>query len=122
MTRISTRHLLQLATGEMELVQSNPDSEVGGFIAFLGDSSLTVRLGLRFSASGGFELLALRDGEWQLIYSVAEEDLPAFSSASAQNAIRLSRDGAQLFLYDAEGRDKAALVSLSLEAGREAGR
>ena len=110
-------YLLNFATGELELVQSNPDPEAGGFIAFLGDSSLSVRLGLRFSATGGLELMARRDGSWEVLYSVAEEDLPAFSSASAQNAIQLSSDGEHLFLYDAKERDKAALVSLDLETG-----
>ncbi len=108
---------LDLSTGERTLVQANPDPGAGSFIAFLGDHDLGVRLGLRFSAGGGLELLARRGEEWALLYSVAEEDLPAFSSASAQNAIRMSADGTTLYLYDAEGRDTAALVALDLDTG-----
>lgn len=114
---------LNLATGERTLVQ-----ESNGFIGFLGDNALDVRLGLTFTAQGGLDFLKPpnytgnradnpAEKEWSSIYQVSAEDLPGLTASTSQKIIRVDADNDRVTLYDAQGRDKLALVSVDLETG-----
>ena len=56
-------------------------------------------------------------GRGELIYQVAPDDLPAHITAVYQGIIRFDASGEHLYIYDAQGRDKAALVTVDLETG-----
>lgn len=106
-------HLLNLKTGERELVLEND-----GALGYLADNDLNVRLGAVFAADGGLDLYRYDDGKrGGLFYQVSGEDMPALLSAIYQQVIRFSADNTKLYLYDAEGRDKAALVALDMNSG-----
>ena len=106
---------LDLATGDLELVQEN-----GGFLGFFGDNELNIRLGIKFTSEGGLDFLAPpvdANAEWSSVYQVAATDLPALVSSVYQKVIKVDESNEHVFLYDAQGRDKAALVSVDLRTG-----
>lgn len=108
---------LNLASGEFTLVQKNE-----GSLAYLADSDLKIRLSVSFSDEGGLDVYQFSTapeagGRGELIYQVAPDDLPAHTTAVYQGIIRFDASGEHLYTYDAQGRDKAALVTLDLETG-----
>lgn len=104
---------LNLDSGERTLVQEND-----GSLAYVADNNLDIRLSVSFNAEGGLDFYRFgEDGEGDLIYQVAAEDLPALTSAVYQKIIRFDADNENLYLYDARLRDKAALVALNMESG-----
>ena len=108
---------LNLASGEFTLVQKNE-----GSLAYLADSDLKIRLSISFSDEGGLDVYQFSTapeavGRGALIYQVAPDDLPAHTTAVYQGIIRFDASGEHLYIYDAQGRDKAALVTVDLETG-----
>ena len=108
---------LNLASGEFTLVQKNE-----GSLAYLADSDLKIRLSMSFSDEGGLDVYQFSaaleaGGRGELIYQVASDDLPAHTTAVYQGIIRFDAGGEHLYIYDAQGRDKAALVTVDLETG-----
>lgn len=108
---------LNLASGEFTLVQKNE-----GSLAYLADSDLKIRLSMSFSDEGGLDVYQFSaaleaGGRGELIYQVAPDDLPAHTTAVYQGIIRFDASGEHLYIYDAQGRDKAALVTVDLETG-----
>jgi dipeptidyl aminopeptidase/acylaminoacyl peptidase len=108
---------LNLASGEFTLVQKNE-----GSLAYLADSDLKIRLSISFSDEGGLDVYQFSTapeagGRGELIYQVAPDDLPAHTTAVYQGIIRFDASGEHLYIYDAQGRDKAALVTVDLETG-----
>ena len=108
---------LNLASGEFTLVQKNE-----GSLAYLADSDLKIRLSMSFSDEGGLDVYQFSaapeaGGRGELIYQVAPDDLPAHTTAVYQGIIRFDANGEHLYIYDAKGRDKAALVTVDLETG-----
>lgn len=106
-------YLLNLVSGERSLVHQND-----GALAYLADNDLEIRLGIVFAADGGLEFYRYDGGQrGELFYQVTSEDMPALLSAVYQQVIRFSADNTKLYLYDAQNRDKAALVALYMESG-----
>jgi dipeptidyl aminopeptidase/acylaminoacyl peptidase len=108
---------LNLESGEFTLVQKNE-----GSLAYLADSDLKIRLSISFSDEGGLDVYQFSTapeagGRGELIYQVAPDDLPAHTTAVYQGIIRFDASGEHLYIYDAQGRDKAALVTVDLETG-----
>lgn len=105
--------MLNLVTGEQELVQAND-----GSLAYLADNDLKLRLSISFNAEGGLDFFRFgSEGRGEMLYQVTAEDMPALLSAIFQKVIRFEPENKKLYLYDAKGRDKAALVALDVETG-----
>ena len=108
---------LNLGSGEFTLVQKNE-----GSLTYLADSDLKIRLSMSFSDEGGLDVYQFSTapdagGRGKLIYQIAPDDLPAHTTAAYQGIIRFDATGEHLYIYDAQGRDKAALVTVDLETG-----
>ncbi len=102
---------LDLVTGERELVQPNE-----GALAYLADHALDIRARIDFNAQGGLDFFKIAGGsKGELIYQVQASDLPALMTAVYQKIIRFDQANRNLYLYDAQGRDTAALITLDVE-------
>lgn len=99
--------VLDLASGEMTLVQQNP-----GFSSFIVDDDYRVRFAIGPTPQGGRQLHE-PDGEggWKVVSTVAPED--------ARNTTwsHLDSSGTTLYAYDSRGRDTTALVAIDLATG-----
>ena len=98
---------LDLETSERRLVFENP-----GYADVLADESLTVRLGMRQTPAGGFEILALDADEPKLLVNLPPED------ALSSGPLAFNDKGDAFYMLDSRGRDKAALVLIDAETGR----
>jgi dipeptidyl aminopeptidase/acylaminoacyl peptidase len=98
---------LDLRTGKLTLVYENP-----GWAGFDFDRQLNLRLGLRQTPGGGFELHRFEaDGKTSLFMSIGPEDsLTTFT-------IGFTSDGKTLYLVDSRDRDTAALVAVDPVSG-----
>lgn len=99
-------YALDLETGKRQLVFENP-----GYADFLADDSLEVRLGLRQTPGGGFDLFTLDGPEPRVLVSLPPED------ALSSNPIAFNDKGDAFYMLDSRGRDKAALVLIDAETG-----
>lgn len=104
--RFHDLHTIDLATGEIALVEENP-----GFASFVTDSHYKVHLAVRHAPDGSREILRRAGGAWTPWITFAPEDarvsFPNHLDASAKT----------LFLLDSRGRDTAALTRVDLATG-----
>lgn len=98
-------YLVDIATGELTLVQENP-----GYAGFLTDDDFRVLLAVETLPDGGARYLKPAADGWQPWLSVSAED------ARTTHASHVDVTGRTLYLYDSRGRDTAALVSIPLAA------
>lgn len=98
---------IDIKTGERELVQQNDR-----FAGFVGDDDLAVRLALEPTPSGGQKLLSKVDDAFELLFEIEADD------SMTTNPIGFDQSGERLYLVDSRGRDKAALVALTLSSGQ----
>jgi dipeptidyl aminopeptidase/acylaminoacyl peptidase len=99
---------LELGSGRLELVASNP-----GFAAWLADAELRVRCGVAATPDGGLAVM-VRDNEgdeWRQVVQVGQQD------ALSTSPIGFSRDGKALLLISSEEANAARLVRLDLTDG-----
>lgn len=96
-------YLVDVNTGERELVQENP-----GFASWFIDNDLEPRFGMMGTPDGGAEIVDM-DGE-----VVAE--IPPGDFLTTQG-IGFSANNDALFLIDSRGRDKAALTKMAVDTG-----
>lgn len=99
--------LVNLRTGQRELIYQNND----GYVAFLCDGDFTVRVRLRFTASGGLvaHMRNAGDAEW---YQFAKWNA---IDAAVSGPLGFTRDGNTLFVTDARDRNTAALFAFRIE-------
>lgn len=99
---------LELASGEMTLVQQNP-----GFAGFIVDDDYRVRFAIGPTPQGGRQLLQ-PDGadRWTVVGTVGPED------ARNTHWSHLDSSGSTLYAYDSRGRDTTALVAIDLATGQ----
>jgi dipeptidyl aminopeptidase/acylaminoacyl peptidase len=104
---------LNLASGDMTPVLEND-----GALAYLADNNLDIRLSVSFNAEGGLDFHR-HDGaeKGEMIYQVSSTDMPALTTSVYQKIIRFDAENEHLYLYDAQLRDKAALIALNVETG-----
>lgn len=101
---------VNLASGHLQLVWTNP----GGYISFVADRSLVLRLGETTTAEGGYRLDEfLADGHTRTLMTVSFDD----SHTTAVASLAMSRR--KLFLLDSRGRDTAALEWMDVVSGTE---
>ncbi|MBH5323294.1 S9 family peptidase [Aurantiacibacter sediminis] len=101
-------HLLDLNTGELELVFEN--NEWAGFEA---DDSLTLRWAVRQNAAGGTDMHEITDGV------VADEprETTGLDDALTTGMAGYTTDGSILYWLDSRGRDTAALFAEDTATG-----
>ena len=99
---------IDVRTGARKLVQKND-----GFLGFVADEHLRVRLGVKPLPDGGRELVtpAPKDG-WKSFAKIPLED------ALTTEPIGFDKTERSLFMKDSRGRDTAALVSVDLASGK----
>jgi dipeptidyl aminopeptidase/acylaminoacyl peptidase len=99
---------LDLATGKLDLVASNP-----GFIGWLADADLRVRCGVAPTPDGGLIVMVRdsEDAEWRQALQVGPED------ALGTSPVAFSRDGNHLIMVSSQDANAARLVRLDLADG-----
>lgn len=103
--RYADLYLLDIASGEMELVQENP-----GFGGFLYDDEFRVLLAEKSLPDGGKCYLKPDGATWRPWLTLSADD------ARGTELSHVDAAGKVLYLYDNRGRDTAALVSIALDA------
>ncbi|MEE4204863.1 MAG: S9 family peptidase [Erythrobacter sp.] len=101
-------HLLDMNTGEMELVLEN-DSYAG----FMADDTLTLRMAMRQNEAGGTDYFRVTDGE---------VDAEPFETSAMEDSLTTSpagytTDGSVLYWVDSRGRNTAALYAQDTATG-----
>jgi len=101
-------HLLDLNTGEMELVYEN-----NSYAGFMADDTLTLRMALRQNEAGGTDYFRVIDGrvEEEPFETTAMED--SLTTAPAG----YTTDGSILYWLDSRGRNTAALYAQDTATG-----
>lgn len=100
---------VDLNTGERSMVAKNE-----GFVQFVTDDDLAVRLATRMTPDGGGEVLAPNpDGSWEVFTRIPMED-----SLSTQ-PIGFDKSGQTLFMTDSRNRDTSALFTVDLATKRQ---
>lgn len=100
-------YALDLETGERRLVFENP-----GYASVIADDALDVRLGMKQTAAGGFEIFALRAAEPKLLVTLPPED------ALSSTPLTFNDEGDAFYMLDSRGRDTAALVLIDAATGK----
>ena len=95
---------INLSSGKRTLVVENP-----GYVGFLSDADYNVRLGMRPTQTGGFELMAYQAGKWESFSEIPQED-----SLTTQ-PMGFDESGDTLYMLDSRGRNTAALMAVDLE-------
>jgi len=104
-------HLLNLATGELTLVQQNDD----GYVGFLADDSLTLRWAVRANAAGGMDMFEISDGK----IAEAPRESTTLEDAMTTHVAGYTTDGSTLYWLDSRGRDTAALFAEDTVTGEK---
>ena len=91
----------------------------GNWVGYLVDDDLAPRLAVSLNAAGGVDVVRRRANSWQPFMTIAADDLAAMNASSYQKIYRFDATNTHLYLYDVEGRDTTALVSLDLETGEK---
>jgi dipeptidyl aminopeptidase/acylaminoacyl peptidase len=107
-------YLVDLKTGERKRVVENT-----GYLGFVADDDLKVRLAMRVTPDGGSELFKLTPGgDWSLCGSIPAEDMlttqPVGFDAGGKNVLMVDsrgRDTGALFLWNPEDGGKKQLAA-----------
>ena len=101
-------HLLDLTSGELDLVLENE-----GYAGFLADDSLTLRWALRQNEAGGSDLFEIEDGR------IAEtpRESTGLEDALTTHIAGYTADGKTLYWIDSRGRNTAAIYAENTETG-----
>ena len=108
--RLHDVHLLDLNTGELEMVYENP-----GFVGFLADDTLTLRYAFMQNAQGGTDVYRFTDGQVgsEPVESIGMEDALTTSPAG------ITADGSTLYWLDSRGRNTGALIAQDVASGEK---
>ena len=109
--RLHDVHLLDLGTGELELVLQNDD----GYVGFLADDSLTLRWAVRQNTAGGSDMFEIVNGE----VAAAPRESTTLEDALTTSVAGYTTDGGTLYWVDSRGRDTAALIAENTETGEK---
>lgn len=97
---------IDLMTAERKLIIENP-----GFGGWGIDNNLKPVIGLKPKPEGGADLVKQVDGQWQAFMSISAEDM------LTTQILGFNKDNSHFYALDSGGRDKTALVKVSLETG-----
>ncbi len=103
-------HLLDLNTGELELVYQND-----GYAGFMADDTLTLRMAMRQNEEGGTDYFEMTDNV------VADEpfETTAMEDSLTTSPAGYTTDGSVLYWTDSRGRDTAALFAQDTATGEK---
>jgi dipeptidyl aminopeptidase/acylaminoacyl peptidase len=102
-------YLLDFRTGSLEKIEENP-----GFIGWVADEELDIRLGVAPTADGGFVfMLRGGGGGWEPLLTVGQED------ALSSQPMGFSADGASLFAVTSVGANAGRLVRIDVTTGEQ---
>ena len=104
-------HMLDLRTGEIELVEQNDDA----FMGYVADDSLTLRWAMRANAEGGTDMFDITDGQ------VAEtpRETTTLEDALTTGVAGYTTDGKTLYWIESRGRNTAAVIAENTETGEK---
>lgn len=109
--RYHDAYLLDLMTGDMQLIAENPGDVVG----WVADAELAVRGAMAARTDGGFDLRVrpTAQSDWEVVLTwSADENLNS-------QPVAFSADGGTLYLLDSRHSDAARLVAYDLTSGVE---
>jgi dipeptidyl aminopeptidase/acylaminoacyl peptidase len=103
-------HRLDLATGELTLVQENKE-----FLGFVTDDDFNIRFAMKLTADGGSELFQPGDqpGQWRSFLKIGKED------SETTYPVDFDKSGRVLYMVDSRDRDTSALVSWNLDTDQK---
>ncbi|MEM6909253.1 MAG: S9 family peptidase [Pseudomonadota bacterium] len=103
-------HMLDLNTGELELVIEN-----NSYAGFMADDTLTVRMAMRQNEAGGTDYFKVENNE------VAAEpfETTAMEDSLTTNPAGYTTDGSILYWLDSRGRNTAALFAQDTATGEK---
>ncbi len=101
-------HMLDLATGELELVYEN-----NAFAGFMADDSLSLRMALRQNEAGGMDYFNIVDGEVE----EAPFETTAMEDSLSTRPAGYTTDGSILYWLDSRDRNTAALYAQDTATG-----
>ncbi len=96
---------INVNTGERSLVLENE-----GFVGFVPDEDLQVRLAMQSTPSGGVNLFKRTD-TWELFQEISQADM------LTSEPVGFDKGGKTLYMTDSRNRNTAALVGINLETG-----
>ncbi|WP_323846430.1 S9 family peptidase [Microbulbifer magnicolonia] len=96
---------VDLKSAKRELILEND-----GFASFFLDNDLNLRLATESTPSGGFNVFEWRDEDWLQLFEIPVED--TFTT----QILGFDASNSGIYILDSRGRDKAALVHMSLES------
>lgn len=100
---------IDLESGKTEMVQKND----GGFVSWVTDDALAVRLAARLDKMGGKTYLRPDGtGRWKPFIELSGED------AMSTSIVGFDQSGETLYLIDSRQRDKVALVAVAIQSGQ----
>lgn len=108
--RFHDAHLLDLNTGELEMVMQND-----GFAGFLADDNLDLRMAIRPNPSGGMDFYKIIDG------AIAEEpsESTGLEDSLTTQPAGFTTDGKTMYWIDSRGRNTAALIAEDVATGEK---
>ena len=108
--RFHDPHLLDLATGELELVYKN-----NAYVGFLPDDALTLRWAIAPNAEGGTDMFEIADGT----PSATPRESTGLEDALTTSVAGYTTDGGTLYWLDSRGRNTAALFAEDTATGEK---
>lgn len=99
-------HRLTLSTGELELIERNE-----GFLGYVADDDLKVRLALAPRPGGGMDVLRKDGDDFVHLLTIEQED------DMVSRPVAMAPDGEHLYMVDSRERNTGALARIHLESG-----
>ncbi|MBD2842511.1 S9 family peptidase [Erythrobacter rubeus] len=103
-------HLLNLETGETELLLEN-----NGYAGFMADDTLTVRMAFRQNAEGGTDYFEVTDN----VVAQTPSEATAMEDSLTTSPAGYTTDGSTLYWIDSRGRNTAALYAQDTATGEK---
>lgn len=108
--RFHDAYMLDLNTGELELVQEN-----NGYAGFLADDNLDLRMAIRPNAAGGMDFFPIVDGE----IAVESTESTGLEDSLTTQPAGFTTDGETMYWIDSRGRNTAALIAQDVATGEK---
>jgi dipeptidyl aminopeptidase/acylaminoacyl peptidase len=99
---------VNIQTGDRTLIQKNT-----GYVGFVSDDDLTVRLALKMTPDGGTEIFRNTGGDWSLFQTIPAEDSLTTEPAG------FDKSGKVLYMTDSRDRNTAGLFAINIATGEK---
>ena len=108
--RLHDVYMLNLDTGALDLVLQNE-----GYVGFLADDTLTLRMALQQNAAGGTDMFTVTDN----VVADAPTETTTMEDALTTTVAGYTTDGSTLYWLDSRGRNTAALIAQDTATGEK---